>query len=70
MSKYLRIIHTEWCDVTSKNVTLEIKPGNNVVAPLQATIEKDSASIATQTSTIEDLASSIATGEADLNVAT
>ena len=46
------------------------KPGKNEVASLKATIEKDSANIATQTSTIEDLASSIATDEADLKVAT
>ena len=44
--------------------------GNNEVASLKATIEKDSANVATQSSTIEDLASSIATDEADLKVAT
>ena len=49
---------------------LEIKPGNNEDASLKATIEKDSANIATQTSTIKDLASSTATDEADLKVAT
>ena len=48
----------------------EIKPGNNEVASLKASIEKDSANVATQSSTIEDLASSIATDEADLKVAT
>ena len=44
--------------------------GNNEVASLKATIEKDSANVAIQSSTIEDLASSIATDEADLKVAT
>ena len=37
---------------------------------MKATIEKDSANVAIQSSTIEDLASSIATDEADLKVAT
>ena len=49
---------------------LEIKPGNNEVASSRATIEKDAAKIATLTSTIEDLPSSIAADEADLKVAT
>ena len=61
---------TEWSEDISKTVKFKIKHGNNDVAPLKATIEKDSANIATQTSTIEDLASSIATDEADLKVAT
>ena len=43
--------------------------GNNEVASLKATIEKDSANVAIQSSTIEDLASSIATDEADLKLA-
>ena len=37
---------------------------------MKATSEKDSANIATQSSTIEDLASSIATDEVDLKAAT
>jgi hypothetical protein len=60
----------EWCEETSKNVKFEIKTGKNEVASLKATIEKDAANIATQTSAIEDLAASIATDEADLKAAT
>jgi len=60
----------EWCEETSKNVKFEIKTGKNEVASLKATIEKDSANIATQTSTIEDLAADISTDEADLKAAT
>ena len=54
----------------SRTVKFEIKFGNNEAASLKATIEKDSANVAIQSSTIEDLASSIATDEADLKVAT
>jgi len=60
----------EWCEETSKNVKFEIKTGKNEVAGLTATIEKDSANIQTQDSTIEELAASIATDEADLKAAT
>jgi len=60
----------EWCEETSKNVKFEIKTGKNEVAGLKATIEKDSANIQTQDSTIEELAGSIATDEADLKAAT
>jgi uncharacterized protein YlxW (UPF0749 family) len=60
----------EWCETTSKNVKFEIKTGKNEVSSLKATTEKEAANIATQTSTIEDLAASIATDEADLKAAT
>jgi len=60
----------EWCEETSKNVKFEIKTGKNEVASLKATIEKDTANIQTQVSTIEDLAANIATDEADLKAAT
>ena len=61
---------SEWCETTAKNVKFEIKTGKNEVASLTATIEKEGANINTQDSTIEDLASSIATDEADLKAAT
>ena len=70
MSKDLRRLrrvlrrHFEDCEIRDQAW------GNNEVASLKATIEKDSANVAIQSSTIEDLASSIATDEADLKVAT
>jgi len=61
---------SEWCETTAKNVKFEIKTGKNEVASLTATIEKEGANVQTQDATISDLASSIATDEADLKAAT
>merc|ERR1719482_2154310 len=60
----------EWCEETSKNVKFEIKTGKDEIASLKATIEKDTANIQEQDSTIENLAGEIATDEADLKAAT
>jgi len=61
---------SEWCETTAKNVKFEIKTGKNEVASLTATIQKEGANVQTQDATISDLASSIATDEADLKAAT
>jgi len=61
---------SEWCEETAKNLQFEIKTGKNEVASLKATIDEESANIQKQTSTIEELASGIATDEADLKAAT
>merc|ERR1719321_1484902 len=61
---------SEWCEETAKNLQFEIKTGKNEVASLKATIDEESANIAKQTSTIEELAGAIATDEADLKAAT
>jgi len=60
----------EWCEDTSKDTMFEIKTGKGNVADLKATIEKESANIEVQTTTIEDLAGKIATDEADLKAGT
>ena len=60
----------EWCQESSKNVMFDIKIGKGNVADLQATIEKESATIAIQKFAIQDLAAQIATDEADLRAAT
>jgi len=61
---------SEWCEDTSKDTMYEIKTGKGNVADLKATIEKESANIAVQESSIDDLAGQIATDEADLKAAT
>jgi len=61
---------SEWCEERSKEVMFEIKTGKGEIESLKATIEKESANIQTQTSTIEELAGEIATDEADLKAAT
>jgi peptidoglycan hydrolase CwlO-like protein len=61
---------SEWCEERSKEVMFEIKTGKGEVESLKASIEKEGANIATQTSAIEDLAGEIATDEADLAAAT
>jgi len=60
----------EWCEDTSKNVMYEIKTGKSNVASLNAAIAKEAANIDSQTARIEELASAIATDEADLKAAT
>jgi len=60
----------EWCEDTSKDTMFEIKTGKGNVADLMATIEKESANIEVQTTTIEELAGKIATDEADLKAGT
>jgi len=60
----------EWCEDTSKDTMFEIKTGKGNVADLKATIEKESANIEVQTTTIEELAGKIATDEADLKAGT
>lgn len=60
----------EWCDDRSKNLGFEIKTGKAQVADLTATIEKETADISAHGTQIDELASSIATDEADLKAAT
>merc|ERR1719482_1643729 len=60
----------EWCEETSKNVKFEIKTGKDEIASLKATIEKDTANIQEQDSTIENLAGAISMDEADLKAST
>jgi len=60
----------EWCEDTSKNVMYEIKTGKSDVASLKASIAKESSNIDAQTAKVEELASAVATDEADLKAAT
>merc|ERR1719236_461715 len=60
----------EFCEDRSKNVGFEIKTGKAEVKELEATIEKETATSASLSAKIEDLASAISTDEADLKAAT
>jgi len=60
----------EWCEDTSKNVMYEIKTGKSDVASLKASIAKESSNIDAQAAKVEELASAVATDEADLKAAT
>jgi hypothetical protein len=60
----------EWCEDRSKEVGFEIKTGQSEVADLSATIDQQNALIGSLNAKIEELASSIATDEADLKAAT
>jgi|Transcript_13907 DNA repair exonuclease SbcCD ATPase subunit len=62
--------YSEFCEDRSRNVGFEIKTGKSEVSELQATIEKESATAASLTAKIEDLASAISVDEADLKSAT
>jgi uncharacterized protein YlxW (UPF0749 family) len=62
--------YSEWCEDGSKNLQFEIKTGKANVASLKASIAEESANIEAQSAKIEELASSIATDEADLTSAT
>ncbi|CAK0854765.1 unnamed protein product [Prorocentrum cordatum] len=61
---------SEWCEERSKNLAYDIKTGNSEVASLKATISEEAAMIASLTTKTEELASAIATDEADLKAAT
>merc|ERR1719156_428579 len=60
----------EFCEDRSKNVGFEIKTGKAEVKDLTAAIEKETATSASLSAKIEDLASAISTDEADLKAAT
>merc|ERR1719262_1872407 len=60
----------EFCEDRSKNVGLEIKTGKAEVKELGAAIEKETATSASLTAKIEELASAISVDEADLKAAT
>jgi chromosome segregation ATPase len=60
----------EWCEDSSKDLGFEIKTAKAEVADLKATIEKESARSEALDTKISELASDIATDEADLKAAT
>jgi chromosome segregation ATPase len=60
----------EWCEDASKNLDYEIKTGKGEVADLKALIAEQVATTEELTAKVEELASSIATDEADLQAAT
>merc|ERR1719337_694149 len=60
----------EFCEDRSKNVGFEIKTGKAEVKDLSAAIEKETATSASLTAKIEELASAISVDEADLKAAT
>jgi len=60
----------EWCDDTSKEIGFEIKTQTAKKGKLEATIAKASSDIDVATQAISDIASSVATDEADLKAAT
>merc|ERR1719265_3051598 len=57
---------SEFCEETSANLQYDIKTGKGEVAELKATIEAETARIATLEAQIDDLAAAIQTDEADL----
>ena len=61
---------TEWCEERSKNLGFEIKTGKADVAELKATIDEEASIAGSLGTKVEELASSIATDEADLKAAT
>jgi len=60
----------EWCEDQSKKLTFEIKTGKAEVAELTATIEQETATIASLEVEVEKLAGEISVDEADLKAAT
>ena len=60
----------EWCEDRSKELGFEIKTGKAEVETLKATIEEETALSASLTTKIEELATSIASNDADLKAAT
>ena len=60
----------EWCEDSSKDLGFEIKTAKAEVADLKATIDKEAARIEALDTKIGELASDIATDEADLKAAT
>merc|ERR1719405_404578 len=61
---------SEWCEERSKNLAFDIKTGDSEVATLKATISEEAAMIASLTTKAEQLATDLATDEADLKAAT
>jgi hypothetical protein len=61
---------SEWCEERSKNLAYDIKTGKSEVTALKATISEEAAMIASLTTKAEQLASDIATDEADLKAST
>jgi len=61
---------SEWCEERSKNLGFEIKTAKADAAALKASIAQETALASSLASKIEDLASSIATDEADVKAAT
>merc|ERR1719226_376749 len=61
---------SEWCEERSKNLAYDIKTGKTEVADLKATISEEAAMINSLTTKSEELASAIATDEADLKAST
>merc|ERR1719356_1025138 len=61
---------SEFCEDRSKNVGFEIKTGKAEVKDLKATISHETATAESLNTKIEELASAIATDEADLKAAT
>merc|ERR1719311_726331 len=62
--------YAEFCEDRSKSVGFEIKTGKAEVKDLTAAIGKEAATAESLTAKIEELASAIATDEADLKAAT
>jgi len=60
----------EWCEDQSRNLGFETKTGNSEAERLQAKIAKESATLGTLNTKVDDTAASIATDEADLKAAT
>jgi len=61
---------SEFCEDRNRNVGFEIKTGNAGVEELTAAIAQETATQASLTAKVEDLAAGIATDEADLKAAT
>jgi len=61
---------SEWCEDQNKNLGFEIKTGKANSADLMATIEKETSNVEAQSTKIDELASSVASAEADLKAAT
>merc|ERR1719152_725614 len=61
---------SEWCEEESKNLQYEIKTGKAEAEELSATIEKATSDIKALDEKTAELASAIATDEADLKAAT
>jgi len=59
----------EWCETQSRQTQFEIKTGKSNVNELQATIDQESALIASLAAKVEELAGAISTDEADLKAA-
>lgn len=61
--------YAEWCDNESRNKRYAIEQGQAQSEELQATIEKASADISTQSARIHDLSKVMSSNEGDLNAA-